>query len=101
MGNDVKLERAKININKKNYVDKRIDDKKRVDETFGHEGCVVVNVLFSTLETEARFTKKAKHKVKCGVVGSVVLQKFEKTNEEQKRVTPDISRPEEHINCKV
>jgi len=38
VGKDVKKERAKININKKNKVDKQIDETKRVDETFDFDG---------------------------------------------------------------
>lgn len=35
---DLSKERAKLKINKKNYVEKKIDESKRVGETFGHDG---------------------------------------------------------------
>jgi hypothetical protein len=38
VGSNAKQERAKVYINKKSYVDQRVNEQKRVDETFGFDG---------------------------------------------------------------
>lgn len=78
IGKDVKQERAKISVNKKNYVDQRVNEHKRVDETFGFDGWVMVNALFSPLETELKYYKKSQNKAKWSVVGSVILEKVDR-----------------------
>lgn len=78
VGKDVNKERAKIKINKKNYVAREINLNKKVEETFGYEGWVVVTAVFSSLSHEFRFGKKTENKTECAIVGNVVLEKLDK-----------------------
>lgn len=57
IGNDVRKERAKIKINKRNYVAREIHLNKKVEDTFGYDGCVIVTAVFSSLSHEFRFGK--------------------------------------------
>lgn len=73
------MERAKINLKKKNYVDKNINERKRVDETFGFEGCLVVNVVFSPVDIEEQSNNRSSNKLNYCLIGSVILTKNEKS----------------------
>jgi len=76
-------ERTKIDINKKNYVEVNIDPEKKVDDTFGHDGCIVVDAVFNTLSHEVKSQNKIILKLdepevpiqesRC-IVGCVILE---------------------------
>jgi hypothetical protein len=82
-------ERGKVDINRKNRVETRIDETKTVDESFDFNGCIVVNVLFSTLSQELRFGKKSKNKTELKITGSVVMKKNHEEEREDGGSIPD------------
>ena len=75
----------------------RIDELKRVDETFGFDGCVMVNALFSPLDTELKHYRKPQNKVKCSAVGSVILEKVDKNSLVHKPKQEKVSDDPLHI----
>lgn len=77
VGKDVKEERAKINITKKNYIELHVDPKKKVDNTFGHDGCLVTTAIFNTVANEAKIHRRKGPQGNNGLVGSVVLDKMD------------------------
>jgi len=78
VGKDLKKEKAKIHLTKKNYIELPINPENRVDETFGYDGCIVVEAKFSSLSNEISLrSKKPNKKVDCAIAGYVILEKLQ------------------------
>jgi len=75
---NIKRELAKVHLTKKNYIEVPINPENKVEDTFGYDGCIVVEVKFSSLSNEiSLWDTPRQNKVDHAIAGCIILEKLQ------------------------